>query len=42
MPSGIIDVLTKEEILDLIAYLKSGGDPQAAAFQSEVPDESRE
>ncbi|MCA9145734.1 MAG: c-type cytochrome [Planctomycetales bacterium] len=33
MPSGLANVLTAEEILDLIAYLKSGGDPQAAVYQ---------
>lgn len=33
MPANLIDVLTREEILDLLAYLKAGGDPQATAFQ---------
>ena len=33
MPASLINVLTKEEILDLLAYLKAGGDPQADAFQ---------
>lgn len=33
MPSGLIDVLTHDEVLDLLAYLKSGGDPNHAAFQ---------
>lgn len=33
MPSGLMNVLTLEEILDVIAYLRSGGDPKAAAFQ---------
>lgn len=33
MPANLIDVLTQEEILDLLAYLKAGGDPQATAFQ---------
>lgn len=32
MPQGLINVLTKEEILDLIAYLRSGGNPQDRAF----------
>ncbi|MEO2048055.1 MAG: hypothetical protein ABGX16_15975, partial [Pirellulales bacterium] len=36
MPSGVVNVLTKEEILDLIAYLKSGGNPQANVFQSDL------
>lgn len=33
MPANLIDVLTQEEILDLLAYLKAGGDPQATPFQ---------
>jgi putative heme-binding domain-containing protein len=33
MPQGLINVLTKEEILDLIAYLRSGGNPNDAAFK---------
>ena len=33
MPANLIDVLTQEEILDLLAYLKAGGDPQAPSFQ---------
>lgn len=33
MPQGLINVLTQEEILDLIAYLRSGGDPSDKAFQ---------
>ncbi|MFH1300176.1 MAG: hypothetical protein ABIK07_03875, partial [Planctomycetota bacterium] len=33
MPASLINVLTQEEILDLLAYLKAGGDPQAEAFQ---------
>ncbi len=34
MPQGLINVLTQEEILDLIAYLRSGGDPADKAFAS--------
>jgi putative heme-binding domain-containing protein len=34
MPQGLINVLTQEEILDLIAYLRSGGDPADKAFRS--------
>ncbi|MAG92807.1 MAG: heme-binding protein [Planctomycetaceae bacterium] len=41
MPSGLVDVLTKEEILDLVAYLKSGGDPGAAVFRPRFESESR-
>ena len=41
MPSGLVDVLTKEEILDLVAYLKSGGQPGAAVFKPRFESESR-
>ncbi len=34
MPEGLLDTLTKDEILDLMAYMKSGGNPQSALFQS--------
>ena len=33
MPDGLVNVLTKEEILDLIAYLESGGKASAPAFR---------
>lgn len=33
MPSGLVDVLTEDEVLDLIAYLRSGGDAENAAFK---------
>lgn len=33
MPLGLINVLTKEEILDLIAFMRSGGDPNDPAFK---------
>jgi putative heme-binding domain-containing protein len=33
MPEGLANVLTKQEILDLIAYLQSAGKRQAANFQ---------
>ena len=32
MPPGLINVLTQDEILDLLAYLESGGNEKAAAF----------
>jgi putative heme-binding domain-containing protein len=32
MPPGLINVLTKEEILDLLAYIESGGNDKAPAF----------
>jgi putative heme-binding domain-containing protein len=34
MPEGLVNVLTKEEILDLIAYLESGGQANAPAFRA--------
>ena len=33
MPTGLVDILTKDEILDLLAYLVSGGDPEHRVFQ---------
>ncbi|MBL8809218.1 MAG: c-type cytochrome [Planctomycetaceae bacterium] len=32
MPAGLINTLTKEEVLDLVAYLQSGGDPDSPVF----------
>lgn len=32
MPSGLINTLNKDELLDLIAYLQSGGDPDSPVF----------
>ena len=32
MPAGLFDRMTKDEILDLIAYLTSGGDPEHESF----------
>jgi len=34
MPDGLVNNLTKDEILDLIAYIESGGKETAAAFQT--------
>jgi putative heme-binding domain-containing protein len=34
MPQGLVNVLTKDEILDLIAYLRSAGNDQDKAFQT--------
>lgn len=33
MPVGLLNTLTKEEILDLLAYLQAGGNPQHPNFQ---------
>ena len=32
MPEGLLSILTREEILDLLAYIESGGKANAAAF----------
>jgi putative heme-binding domain-containing protein len=34
MPEGLADILTQEEILDLVAYLESAGTPAHAAFSA--------
>jgi len=34
MPSGLLDRLTEEEILDLLAYLVARGDKQAGVYAS--------
>jgi putative heme-binding domain-containing protein len=33
MPKGLLDKLTREEILDLIAFVSAGGDPNGALFK---------
>ena len=33
MPHGLLNTLTKQEILDLLAYLESGGDRTYRAFR---------
>ena len=35
MPRGLINVLSREEILGLIAYLKAGGNPADPVFQAQ-------
>ena len=35
MPKGLLDKLTREEILDLVSYVYSHGDPQNKLFQGE-------
>lgn len=32
MPPGLLNLLNKEQILDLLAYLQAGGDTKHAAF----------
>jgi hypothetical protein len=33
MPKGLLDRLTREEILDLVAYIAAKGDPKHKLFQ---------
>jgi hypothetical protein len=33
MPEGLLTTLSKEEILDLLAYITTGADPNHAAFK---------
>ena len=33
MPPGLLNMLTKEEVLDLLAFLESAGKPAAAAVR---------
>jgi hypothetical protein len=33
MPKGLLDKLTREEILDLLAYIVARGDPHHRLFQ---------
>ena len=33
MPKGLLDKLTREEIVDLVAYVASRGDERAKVFQ---------
>ena len=35
MPKGLLDKLTREEILDLLAYIAAGGDPEHAVFKGD-------
>ena len=34
MPSGLVNTLNADELLDLMAYLVSGADPNHAAFKA--------
>jgi hypothetical protein len=35
MPKGLLDKLTREEILDLIAYIAARGDAKSPLFESQ-------
>lgn len=37
MPAGLLDKMTAEEVLDLVAYLEHGGDAQAKPFAGGAP-----
>jgi len=37
MPAGLLDTLSLDEILDLLAYIESGGDPGHPSFQGSSP-----
>ncbi len=39
MPTGLLDVLHEDEILDLMAYLFSRGDPNNKMFAAEAREE---
>lgn len=39
MPTGLLDTLNEEEALDLIAYLKSGGNPNDPVFRKQPADD---
>ena len=34
MPEGLLNVLTKDQVLDLIAYLSTGGNPESPIFMN--------
>ena len=34
MPAGLLVTLKLEEILDLLAYVESGGNPEGGAFRA--------
>ena len=38
MPEGLVNMFTKSEILDLIAYMESGGKESAPAFEKKTSD----
>ncbi len=37
MPQGLIDVLSEDEVLDLLAYIRSAGNPKDKCFQPAPP-----
>ncbi|PYI88776.1 MAG: hypothetical protein DME26_02840, partial [Verrucomicrobia bacterium] len=41
MPDGLVNLLTQEEILDLLAYIESTGKESAANFKTVASQERR-
>ena len=41
MPEGLLDIFTEEEILDLVAYMRSGGNPKDPAFNPPQPENEK-
>ncbi len=41
MPTGLLDTLTQDDVLDLLAYLRSGGDPSFEELTQPAPQESQ-
>lgn len=39
MPTGLLDTLTRDDILDLVAYLRSAGDPEFEEFATQAASE---
>jgi len=35
MPTNLLDILTQDQIFDLLAYLQSGGDPNSSVYRGE-------
>jgi hypothetical protein len=33
MPQGLVNTMSKDDILDLLAYYISGGDPESSSFK---------
>ena len=34
MPQGLVNTMSKDDILDLLAYYISGGDPESSAYKN--------
>ena len=40
MPSGLLSTLTLDDIMDLVAYIETGGDASQSVFQREAADKA--